>query len=251
MYVRGFVQSFLHGLGWDVRRAGYPSSEEAVLKPFLKAAHPNVVFDVGANIGQYGRSLRKCGFTGRIVSFEAISSAHAQLSAVAARDHDWVVAPRCAIGRTTEESTINISGNSVSSSLLRMQDIHLNTSPDSAYVAREPVRIERLDDLAESLMPNEARLMLKVDTQGYEEEVLSGAVLTLNKVCAMQLEMSVVPLYDGAPQLRRILELCEGLGFQLHGVIPGFHDEKTGRLLQMDGLFIRLAPPTALDLAGP
>jgi hypothetical protein len=211
MYVRGFVQSFLHGLGWDVRRAGYPSSEEAVLKPFLTVARPNVVFDVGANIGQYGQSLRKCGFTGRIVSFEAISSAHTQLSAVAARDHDWVVAPRCAIGRTREESAINISGNSVSSSLLPMQ----------------------------------------VDTQGYEEEVLSGAVLTLNKVCAMQLEMSVVPLYYGAPHLRRILELCEGLGFQLHGVIPGFHDEKTGRLLQMDGLFIRLAPPTALDLASP
>jgi FkbM family methyltransferase len=240
MYVRGFVQSFLHRLGWDVRRAGYPTSEEAVLKPFLAVARPNVVFDVGANIGQYGQSLRKCGFTGRIVSFEAIPSAHARLSALAARDHDWVVAPCCAVGRAKAESTIHISGNSVSSSLLPIHDVHLRTSPGSAYVAHETVRIERLDDLAEGLMPKNSRLMLKVDTQGYEEEVLGGAALTLKNVCAMQLEMSVVPLYYGAPHLRRILELCEALGFQLNGVIPGFCEQKTGRLLQMDGLFLRI-----------
>jgi hypothetical protein len=55
----------------------------------------------------------------------------------------------------------------------------------------------------------------------------------------MQLELSVVPLYQGAPDLRRMLELCEYLGFRLHGLIPGFFEEKTGRLLQMDGLFLR------------
>ena len=120
-----------------------------------------------------------------------------------------------------------------------MRDAHLRTSPGSAYIAREPVHIQRLDDLAGPLLPPEAKLMLKVDTQGYEEEVLAGAMLTLKKVSAMQLELSVVPLYHGAPDLRRILELCEGLGFQLHGFIPGFYEEKTGRLLQMDGLFLR------------
>jgi hypothetical protein len=51
--------------------------------------------------------------------------------------------------------------------------------------------------------------------------------------------LSVAPLYKGAPSLPRILELCEGLGFQLHGLIPGFYEEKSGRLLQMDGLFLR------------
>jgi hypothetical protein len=68
---------------------------------------------------------------------------------------------------------------------------------------------------------------------------LAGADLILKSVSAMQLELSVVPLYQGAPDLRRILGLCENLGFQLHGLIPGFFEEKTGRLLQMDGLFLR------------
>ena len=55
----------------------------------------------------------------------------------------------------------------------------------------------------------------------------------------MQLEMSVAPLYHGAPTLRRILELCERLDFHLHGLIPGFYDESSGGLLQMDGLFLK------------
>src|ERR1700719_3610247 len=120
MYIRGLGQSLFRRLGWDVRRVGYPSSEEVLLKQFLTVARPNVVFDVGANIGQYGLSLRKCGFTGRIVSFEAIPSVHARLSAVAAGDRDWIVAPCCALGRTQGEARINLARNSVSSSLLPM-----------------------------------------------------------------------------------------------------------------------------------
>jgi FkbM family methyltransferase len=239
MYVRGFLQNLFQRLGWDVRRMGYPSSEEVLLKKFLAVSHPNVVFDVGANVGQYGLSLRKCGFQGRIVSFEAMAAAHGGLSAVAARDANWLVAPRCALGRTAGESNINVAANSVSSSLLPMRDAHLQASPDSAYVARETVRLERLDHVGPPLLPPDAQLLLKVDTQGYEEEVLAGAGLMLESVSAMQLELSVVPLYEGAPDLRRVLELSEELGFRLHGLIPGFFDEKTGRLLQMDGLFLK------------
>jgi FkbM family methyltransferase len=243
MYLRGYLQNLLQRLGWDVRRTGYPSSEEILLKKFLAVANPTVVFDVGANVGQYGLSLRKCGFDGRIVSFEAIPSVHARLTALAAGDHDWLVAPCCALGRASGSAEINVAGNSVSSSLLPMRDVHLSASPDSAYVARETVRIERLDDIAQDLLPKHARLMLKVDTQGYEEEVLAGAGHTLQGTCALQLELSVVPLYQGAPELRRILELAENLGFQLYGLIPGFFDEKSGRLLQMDGLFLKADNP--------
>ena len=243
MSVRSVVQTLFHRLGWDVRRAADPNLEEALLMRFLLVARPAAVFDVGANTGQYGLSLRKCGFTGRIVSFEAIPSVHARLSAVAARDRDWMVAPCCALGRASGEAHINLAGNSVSSSLLAMDDAHLKAAPDSKYVGSETVRLERLDDIAGALLPKDGRLLLKVDTQGYEEEVLAGADQVLKSVSAMQLELSVVPLYRGAPSFRRILELCEGLGFQLHGLIPGFCEEKTGRLLQMDGLFLRNGAP--------
>jgi FkbM family methyltransferase len=241
--VRSFAQNLFQRLGWDVRRTAYPSSEEVLLGRFLTVARPTTVFDVGANIGQYGLSLRKCGFTGRIVSFEAIPSVHARLSARAAGDPDWTVAACCALGRAQGEARINLARNSVSSSLLPMHDAHLKAAPDSKFIASETVRMERLDDIARPLLPKDGRLFLKVDTQGYEEEVLAGADLVLKSVSAMQLELSVVPLYQGAPSLRRILELCDGLGFHLYGLIPGFYEEKSGRLLQMDGLFLRNGAP--------
>jgi FkbM family methyltransferase len=243
MSVRSFAQTLFHRLGWDVRRTTYPSSEEVLLTRFLSVARPTTVFDVGANIGQYGLSLRKCGFTGRIVSFEAIPSVHARLSGVAAADGDWIVAPCCALGRAPGEARINLARNSVSSSLLPMHDAHVKAAPDSRYVASEAVRLERLDDIAGSLLPADGGLLLKIDTQGYEEEVLAGAERVLKTATAMQLEVSVTQLYKGAPSFRRILELCEGFGFRLHGLIPGIYDEKSGGLLQMDGLFLRNGAP--------
>lgn len=210
-----------------------------LLGRFLGVARPAAVFDVGANIGQYGLSLRKCGFTGRIVSFEAIPAVHARLSAVAAADPNWIVAPCCALGRAPGEANINLAGNSVSSSLLPMSDVHLKAAPDSKYVASQAIRLERLDDIGRSLLPEDGTLFLKIDTQGYEAEVLAGADLVLRRVTAMQLEMSLTPLYQGAPSFREMLDLCESLGFHLHGLIPGFYEEKSGRLLQVDGLFLR------------
>lgn len=239
MSLRSSVYELFQRLGWEVRRSSYPSSEERLLERFLSVARPTAVLDVGANVGQYGLALRKCGFRGRIVSFEAIPSVHARLSAVAARDGNWIVAPCCALGRAPGEARINLAGNSVSSSLLPMSEAHLRAAPDSKYVASEAVRLQRLDDVAPALLPEAGRLMLKVDTQGYEEEVLAGADRVLERTIALQLELSLAPLYRGAPGLRRMLELSESLGFQLHGLIPGFHDEGSGRLLQMDGLFLR------------
>jgi hypothetical protein len=123
-----------------------------------------------------------------------------------------------------------------------MHEIHLKAAPDSRFIATETVRIERLDEVAKPLLPA-GRLMLKVDTQGYEEEVLAGAGAVLDQACALQVELSLAPLYKGGPSLRRMLEVCETAGFALHGLIPGFHDAASGRLLQTDGLFLRSSAP--------
>ncbi len=238
MSIRASIHGLLLRLGWDVRRTGYPNSEEQLLKRFLAVAQPDTVLDVGANIGQYAHSLRTCGFTGRIISFEAIPSVHARLLAAAASDAKWTVAPCCALGRNRGELEINVANNSMSSSLLPMHDIHLRAAPDSRFIATETVRIERLEDVASALLPA-GRLLLKVDTQGYEEEVLAGAGTVLERASALQVELSLAPLYKGAPTLRRMLEVCETAGFALHGLVPGFHDAASGRLLQVDGLFLR------------
>jgi hypothetical protein len=120
-----------------------------------------------------------------------------------------------------------------------MTDTHLQAAPESRLQGTQRVRVERLDAVAPALLNGDERILLKIDTQGYEEEVLAGASAIMGRVAALQLELSLVPLYSGAPSLRHLLDVCAGLGFELHGLIPGFFDASRGRLLQVDGLFSR------------
>lgn len=89
----------------------------------LKAHEVNLVFDIGANAGQFAQSLRELGYRGRIVSFEPQSEAREQLERAASVDPLWEVAPKAAIGAEDGEIELNLAANSISSSLLPMLNL--------------------------------------------------------------------------------------------------------------------------------
>lgn len=223
-----------------VRKLELSNDEYQVVKDALRASDADVVLDVGANIGQYGDLVLETGFAGDLISFEAIPEVHQRLVTHARRrNRAWIVAPCAALGSKAGETTINIAGNSVSSSLLPMRSEHVEAAPESAYVRTEVIRIERLDELAGKLVGPNRRLMIKIDTQGYELEVLAGATGLFPQTVALQMEISLVPLYEGAPTFVDAIRYMESRGFHLFAIIPGFKDRRSGRLLQMDGIFLR------------
>jgi hypothetical protein len=59
-----------------------------------------------------------------------------------------------------------------------------------------------------------------MDTQGWDLEVLAGAERTLDRVVALQSEVSVRPIYDGMPGLTESLQTFEERGFLLSGLFP-------------------------------
>jgi hypothetical protein len=63
--------------------------------------------------------------------------------------------------------------------------------------------------------------------------------MLLPKIKGIQLEMSFVKLYEGGPLYKDIFGYLENAGFQLYTIIPDFRDERSGRMLQADGIFIR------------
>ena len=95
--------------------------------------------DVGANTGQFAQDLRASGYRGHIVSFEPLSDAHAALLVTASWDPLWDVADRCAVGAGDRWAEINIAGNSYSSSLLPMLDLHREAAPNRRIRERSPV----------------------------------------------------------------------------------------------------------------
>jgi hypothetical protein len=143
-----------------------------------------------------------------------------------------------ALGNESGEIEIHVSENSVSSSVLPMLSAHQEAAPGSAYVQTERVRIDRLDDVC-PLLPGD-RLLLKVDVQGYEQSVLDGAACVLKSCRAIIVEMSLVSLYEGQMPAIELWGHLIDLGFQACDLSPGFRERRSGRLLQMDGVFCRL-----------
>lgn len=226
--------------GLEVQRLKGANTEEAAVVSLLAHSKPDMVLDVGANEGQYGTSIRSLGFRGSIVSFEPLVDVHERLVSRAATDAGWTVAPRMGLGDQQGEMEINVAANLASSSLLPMRSAHSEAAPESAYVGVQRTAVHRLDDLA--LMPMFSageRILLKVDTQGYERAVLDGAEGLLPRIVALQLELSLIELYAGAPTMSQMLDHTLRLGFEPFSIVPGFKDRQTGRLLQMEGFFVR------------
>lgn len=199
----------------------------------------DLVLDVGANRGQFASEMRRGGYAGRIVSFEPLSSAHEKLLQASAADALWDAFPRCALGARDGEAEINIAGNSESSSLLPMLESHRSAAPESAYRGKETVRVRTLDDTAAQYLKDARGAFLKIDTQGFEWQVLDGARAVLPHVRGILVELSLVPLYEGQHLWREVIARLEAEGFALWAFKPVFSDPVSGRTLQMDGVFYR------------
>ncbi len=200
----------------------------------------DLILDVGANAGQFALQFRSLGYKGRLVSFEPLSSAHAKLEKAARRDSRWTVHPRCAIGAQDGEAEINIAGNSVSSSILPMMESHVSASAGSAYIGVEKSSMFRLDTVAPPYLEKAHKPFLKIDTQGYEWQVLDGAGFILPRMSGVLCELSLVPLYEGQRLWLEIIRRLEDEGFTLWSIHRGFSDPRDGRTLQADALFFRL-----------
>ena len=238
--IKNTIKKLSRSLGVDLKRYNVQTSEAAKMQRLLAYNNIDLVFDVGANIGQYAKLLRELGYSGRIVSFEPLSSAYSRLKAVSEKDPLWEIAPQAAIGNQEGEIIINIAGNSYSSSALPMLDAHLESAPESAYSGSETVKLSRLDTLAKNYIKSETKsIFLKIDVQGLEKQVLEGATAILPLVKGIKLELSLVPLYEGQVLFQEMIDIVEKLGYELYGIEPGFTAEKTGRMLQMDGIFFK------------
>ena len=233
------IKQALNAMGIEAHRFQPETSPLARLMAALRTFDIDLVIDIGANDGQFSKELRAGGYSGRIVSFEPLTTAHRQLLQASKNDSVWHVHSRCAVGDRLGEIELNISGNSVSSSILPMLTSHSSAAPESAYLGHESAPLITLDSVAPPYLEGAEAPFLKIDTQGYEWHVLDGALATLLKVHGIQMELSLVPLYEGQRLWRECIERLETAGFILWALQPVFIDLTNGRTLQWDGLFFR------------
>lgn len=223
----------------DAAAADPVSKDTRNLMRVLEHHGITLVFDVGANVGQYAQRLRRGGYRGRIVSVEPLSAAHAALTAAAADDPGWTIESRMALGDSDAPVTLQVSGESDMSSVLDFTAEMADLLDGSAYVGTEVASQARLERIFPRHARPDDRVLLKIDTQGTEHRVLDGAHGVLPRIAAIQMELSIVPVYAGEPSWRDMVQTMAELGFTPALFIPGYFNRRTARLIGMDGVFVR------------
>jgi FkbM family methyltransferase len=232
------LKFFLRNFGLDIKRYNLIESEDFRLNHFLKINNIDCVLDVGANVGQYARNLRRNGYRKRIISFEPLSSAYEVIKKKSIKDKYWTV-HNFGIGEQEKKVDINISKNSYSSSILNILPLHTESDPESKYFSKETISIKKLEDLPEVNFEKFNKIFLKIDTQGYEDQVLQGIGKLIKKIEGIQIELSLNPLYKDQSLFLQLYQKIKELGFELWDLQRGFSNIDSGKIYQLDGIFFR------------
>lgn len=210
----------------------------------LRALDVTLVVDGGANVGQYaGEHLRlRSGYGGRVVSFEPVPLTAAALRERAAGDALWEVR-EAALSDAAGQATIVVPGDSSDLASLRPltgDGAALVNGDAERRTSRTPYEVAtvRLDEAG--VVGPEDRVLLKLDLQGHEPEALAGSEGILDRVVAVECELSLVAIYEGQRPYGELLAW-----FADRGLEPvGFHNNwlrQDGRAIDVD-VFLARSP---------
>jgi len=232
-----------HKFRYNIRRIFHKYNYDLVRHPIADLAFMsygiNKVFDVGANVGQYAERQISLGYTGQIISFEPISSVFTELEKNARSYTKWKVL-NCGLGNYDGEAVINISKSSEFSSLLKPTPFLNQMYPNSVSTVQEKIKIHKFDSLFNEYYQPGDKVFLKIDTEGYEKDVLAGAINSLEHISGLQLELSFKEHYQGELLFMNMVNLLLEKGFTLVALTPLYHNLKSGNILKADGIFWRL-----------
>ena len=239
MELRWHIKKLIRRVGYDIvpfAPENYPDLKRRI--QLIDHFGIDVLLDVGANQGQYAMTMRKLGFTGKIVSFEPLSAVFAKLKEHARDDPNWE-AVNLALGSRYETATINTANKSQASSLRKMLPELQEMAPNLTYAGTEEINVRTLDSILHQYINSEERIYLKIDTQGYEKNVIDGALVSMSKIVGIQMELSLVELYSGEILFADMIQFMQKHGYVLMSIEPGFFNKSTGQLLQADTVFFR------------
>lgn len=214
-----------------LRSRGYDIIRHKELPELLELHRVDIVLDIGANDGGYATELRQSGWTGPLVSFEPQPGTFGRLRQRFAGDFQWS-GHQVGLGSEDAVLTMNIHEMDVLSSFLQK----IETSENAQQVE---VEVKRMDGILDGILGIHSRPFVKIDTQGFELEIIKGFGSRATGVIGWQLEMSVEPLYQNQPKMEEVIGLMRSLGFSLWKILPGLRDPLTLQSFEFDGIFFK------------
>lgn len=200
-------------------RAGQPTMWGS-LENLSRWFNPGGIIDIGANVGDWSRRASKI-FACPIHMIEAQTSLEPQLKSTGIPYSLVLLGPEY---RPSVPFHLSGTGSSV------MQEV---TGLSTGQIS---LSMQRLDDLELGLP---APLLMKLDVQGYELEVLSGASETLKRTQVILSEVSLLEYNEGQPLMHEVIAWLAELEFLPFDICGGLRRSSDAALFQTDMIFVR------------
>ncbi len=203
-----------------IKRKKHPTLNSHLMY-LIKRYDIDLVLDVGANLGQFGTMLRTEGYKGEIHSFEPVSKTFELLRSRYSDDHRWFV-HRVAMGDVCAEKTIHVTKTSNLSSFLKPNDFGKERFQTIKVISEEVVEVSTIENFLTTRVRDwdARRILLKMDTQGYDLNVFKGALKVMDRIVCILSEISVAPIYSDMPHYIDALKAYEECGFVVSGFYP-------------------------------
>jgi FkbM family methyltransferase len=236
------IHKFTKGLEQPVllqlkQKGGFPLTYEKLNTNWFRSLNIDVVLDIGANTGQFTKTIATLLPNATVYSFEPLPECFDKIQQIA-NTNTQIKAFNLGIGDSSGVLAFEKSAASVSSSFLKMSDTHKQAFPATSKSTTVEVKISKLDDIVKELDLGKS-LFVKIDVQGYEDKVLKGGTETIQKAKIIIIEVSFVTLYEFQPLFDDIYSVLKEWGFTYIGTLDQLSDPNTGMILQGDAIFVK------------
>lgn len=232
------IQNILRHFGYELSEINRKESNAFVIQQELMKKKNPIIFDVGADVGSVTKEYRKLFPEASIHCFEPFSESFQQLSRHTNADNN-IFCHQLALSEHDGSATLNANLSSVTSSLLP-------TDPAGSFYWGEglldtkytiEVATISLDSFIEAKNIKHVDI-LKLDVQGAEFSVFSGAIKTLlnQRVSIIYTELIMCSTYKGQRKLHEYLTLLDSYGYELVDLFNPI--KKHRQLIQADLIFM-------------
>lgn len=196
----------------------------------------DLLVDIGANDGKWMENVRKDGYIKQALCIEPGRTAYGILNQKKIINTNTL---NCAVGNKNGYVQLNQASNAgLSSSILDISGVHQKAAPKIKYIAKEKVKILKLSKILEH--DNHSSLYIKIDTQGYEFEVLKSInKKDFEKIYAFEIELNLVSSYKNVTLIEDVIKFLRKRGYSPLRIENGFGMPNFGQQIQVDVLFTK------------
>lgn len=215
----------------------FPSQELAFRTLKMHGWSPKGCIDIGAYHGEWAKMFRQLFPQAAVLMIEAQDSKRSKLETACAE-----------LGPGVEYATALLGADDgIEVEFAEMEtgsSVYAETSHVQRLTAKK--RLTTLDTLLERHPAYLSADCMKIDTQGYELEVLKGCPRLLKTVDVVLLEVSLLPVNAGCPLFAEVVAFMTANGFQLFDFCSQIR-RRDGVLWQTDLLFLRTNGSIRID----